>query len=72
MLPDSPYCKENYSYRITPLEIMKERTEKLEETAKVIKLNNDIQTMATAIVKRDFIIKERLGIVLPNPFESRD
>ena len=54
------------------IETMKERTEKLEETARVIKLNNDIQKMAMAIAARDIIIKERLGIVMPNPFESRD
>jgi peptidoglycan hydrolase CwlO-like protein len=54
------------------IEITKEQAEKLEETARVIKLNNEIQKMAVAIAVRGIIIKERLGIVMPNPFESRD
>ena len=51
------------------IDLMQERTEKLMEATEVMKLNNDIQTMAIAIVFRDNLIKERLNIEMPNPFK---
>ncbi|MFC1972024.1 hypothetical protein ACFLVE_01280 [Chloroflexota bacterium] len=51
---------------------MKEKSEGLKEIAKIIKLNDDIQTMAVAIAIRDKLIKENLNIEMPNPFKSRD
>jgi hypothetical protein len=53
----------------TKIDLMQARAEKLEEAAKVMKLNNDIQKMAMAIVIRDHLIKERLNIDMPGPFE---
>ena len=51
------------------IDLMQERAEKLIKATEVMKLNNDIQTMAIAIVIRDSIIKERLNIEMPNPFK---
>ena len=51
------------------IDFMQERTEKLIKATEVMKLNNDIQTMAMAIALRDHLIKERLNIEMPNPFK---
>ena len=51
------------------IDLMQERAEKLTKATEVMKLNNDIQTMAMAIVFRDHLIKERLNIEMPNPFK---
>ncbi len=51
------------------IDFMQERAEKLIKATEVMKLNNDIQTMAIAIVFRDNLIKERLNIEMPNPFK---
>ncbi len=51
------------------IDFMQERTEKLIKATEVMKLNNDIQTMAIAIVFRDNLIKERLNIEMPDPFK---
>ena len=53
----------------TELAVMRERVEKLQEAAEVVKLNKDIQKIAMAIAFRDNLIKERLNIELPNPFK---
>ena len=53
----------------TKIDLMRERGEKLKEATEVMKLNNAIQKMAIAIVFRDNLIKERLNIDMPNPFE---
>ena len=53
----------------TKIDLMQERSEKLIKATEVMKLNNDIQTMAIAIVFRDKLIKERLNIEMPNPFK---
>jgi thermostable 8-oxoguanine DNA glycosylase len=51
------------------IDFMQERTEKLIKATEVMKLNNDIQTMAMAIALRDNLIKVRLNIEMPNPFK---
>ena len=53
----------------TKIDLMQERGEKLKEATEVMKLNNAIQKMAIAIVFRNNLIKERLNIDMPNPFE---
>ena len=53
----------------TKIALVQEQAEKIEEAAKVVKLNNDIQKAVIAIVARDHIIKERLNIEMPNPFQ---
>jgi hypothetical protein len=51
------------------IDLMQERAERLIKATEVMKLNNDIQTMAMAIAIRDNLIKERLNIEMPNPFK---
>ena len=51
------------------IDLMQERAEKLIKATEVMKLNNDIQKMITALVFRDNLIKERLNIEMPNPFK---
>ena len=51
------------------IDLMQERAEKLIKATEVMKLNNDIQTMAIAIVFRDKLIKDKLNIEMPNPFK---
>ncbi len=50
---------------------MREQVERLEEDVQTTRLNQDLQKAVVAIVARDCIIKERLGIEMPNPFEKR-
>ena len=49
--------------------LMQEQAERLEESAQVIGLKNDLQKAAMAIAVRDKILKEELNIEMPNPFE---
>ncbi len=51
------------------IDLMQERGETLIKATEVMKLNNDIQKMAMALVFRDHLIKERLKIEMPNPFK---
>ena len=51
------------------LDLVKEQYEKVLESAEVAKLNKDMQILATALALRDFLIKEKLNIDLPNPFK---
>jgi hypothetical protein len=51
------------------IDLVKEQTEKALESAEVIKLNKDMQVLATALVIRDSILKEKLNIELPDPFK---
>jgi peptidoglycan hydrolase CwlO-like protein len=53
----------------TRMTLLQERGERADDLARIVRLNQDIQKAANAIVARDFIIKERLGIQMPNPFE---
>lgn len=53
----------------TKTALMQEKGEKLKEGAEIVKLNNDIHKAALAIVARDYILKQRLNIEMPNPFE---
>ena len=53
----------------TKIALIQEQGERLEEAAEVSRLNNDIQKAAIAIAARDIIIKQRLNIEMPNPFE---
>ena len=53
----------------TNVALIREQAEKMEEMAKVMKLNNDIQKMAMGIVVRDHFIKERLNIDMPSPLK---
>ena len=51
------------------IDLMQERAEKLIKATEVMKLNNDVQTMAMAIAIRDHLIKDKLNIEMPNPFK---
>jgi len=51
------------------IDLMQERAGKLIKATEVMKLNNDIQTMAMAIAIRDKLIKDKLNIEMPNPFK---
>jgi hypothetical protein len=55
----------------TKIALLNEQLETLKEVAQVVRLNQDFQKAAIAIVARDHIIKEKLGIQMPNPFEQR-
>ena len=39
------------------------------KATEVMKLNNDVQTMAMAIAIREHLIKDKLNIEMPNPFK---
>ena len=51
------------------IELIQEQAQKVLESAEVVKLNKDIQKMAMALVLRDYLIKEKLNIELPDPFK---
>ena len=51
------------------IDLMQERAERLIKATEVMKLNNDVQTMAMAIAIRDHLIKDKLNIEMPNPFK---
>lgn len=53
----------------TEIALMREKAEKMVETAKVVELNNATQKMIMMITVRDILIKERLNIEMPNPFK---
>jgi hypothetical protein len=55
----------------TRIALLKEQAERLKEAAQNVRLNQDLQKVAFAIVARDRIIKERLNIQMPDPFEQR-
>jgi threonyl-tRNA synthetase len=54
--------------KLIEMELIKEKGEKALESAKVIKLNEEMRKMAMSLVLRDKLIKERLNIDLPSPF----
>jgi hypothetical protein len=56
-------------FQQTEIKLIKERGEKLLESAEVEKLKKDMQKMAVALVIRDSLIKEKLNIELPSPFK---
>ena len=53
----------------TKIALIQEQEERLKEAAGAVRLNQDLRKAAIAIVVRDNIIKERLGIQMPNSFE---
>ena len=53
----------------TKVALIREQGERLKEAAQVVRLNNDLQKAAMALAVRDHIIKEKLNIHMPNPFE---
>jgi len=48
---------------------IQEQGERVKEYAQIVKLNNDLQKAAIAMAARDYLIKERLNITMPNPLE---
>ena len=48
--------------------LIREQGKRLEEAAQVAKLDKDLQKVILKIAARDEIIKQRLGIDMPNPF----
>jgi len=56
----------------TNIELINETTEKLSVTAQLMGSNNLLRRAAFAVFTRDSLIKERLGMDLPNPFEQKD
>jgi hypothetical protein len=53
----------------TEIALMREKAEKIVETARVVELNNATQKMIMMITVRDILIKEKLNIEMPNPFK---
>jgi sugar diacid utilization regulator len=53
----------------TKIALIQEQEERLKEAAEAVRLNQDLRKPAIAIVVRDNIIKERLGIQMPNSYE---
>ena len=53
----------------TKMKSIEEQGERLQQAAEIVKLHNEFQIMAFALVARDNLIKERLNIELPNPFK---
>ena len=55
----------------TNLAFMQEQGERIKEAATNLQLNNIIKIAAMAIATRDQLIKERLNIDMPDPFEPK-
>ena len=53
----------------TKMKLIEEQGERLQKAAEIMKMNNEFQKMALALVARDHLIKERLNIELPDPFK---
>jgi len=53
----------------TKMVLIQEQGERLKEAAQIEKLNKDLQKAILVIAVRDQIIKERLNIEMPNPFQ---
>lgn len=53
----------------TRVALIREQAEKAEAIAKVVDLNKNLDKAAMALAVRDGIIKQRLNIDMPNPFE---
>ena len=55
----------------TQIALIQEQGERSKEAAQAVRLNQDLQKAAMALAGRDYLIKERLNIDMPNPFEQR-
>lgn len=53
----------------TKMALIREQGKRLEEAAQVAKLDGDLQKAILKIAVRDEIIKQRLGIDMPEPFK---
>ena len=53
----------------TNIALLEERTKNIEAMAKAVKINEDLRKAAIAIAARNCVLKERLNIEMPNPFE---
>ena len=51
------------------MKLIEEQGERLQQAAEVMKMKNEFQRMAFALVIRDKLLKERLNIEMPNPFK---
>ncbi len=56
----------------TKIALIQEQTKRLKEYAETLKLNQDLHKAVMAIAGRDILIKQRLNIDMPNPFEKQD
>ncbi len=53
----------------TKMKLIEEQGERLQKAAEIVKMKNEFQRMAFALVIWDNLLKERLNIELPNPFK---